>query len=386
MAPKAAEGAAVAATRLLLALIVALPLTATAKILPEDRSDVLWHVYDGGGVTIQGPSVLVRKAYKEKVSVWGNYYVDMISGASIDVQATASEYAEEREEVSVGVDYLHEKTIMGLAFTRSEESDYLAETVHFSISQDFFGDLTTLSLGYGFGDDTVMRNGDADFEASATHQTLRVELSQILTRNLIMNLGVETVADEGYLNNPYRSVRFVDSDAASGFSYQAERYPQTRTSDAVALRAMYYLPWRAAIRGEYRRYVDSWGIAGDNVEISFTQPVGERWEFDVSVRHYAQEGADFYADIFPYRDAANYLARDKELSTFTNLGVGFGVGYTFSKNGFWVFRSGSVNAHVDWMSFDYDDFSDVTTGAALGAEPGYALDAIVGRVFVSLWF
>ena len=38
---------------------------AFAGVLPEDRADVLYHRYQGGGVTIQGPSVLVRKKIGE---------------------------------------------------------------------------------------------------------------------------------------------------------------------------------------------------------------------------------------------------------------------------------------------------------------------------------
>ena len=86
-------------------------------ILPEDRSDVMYHGYEGGGLRVEGPSVLVRKAYKDKFSVWGNYYVDMISSASIDVVTTASPYTEERTEYSIGADYLHDKTTMGASFT-----------------------------------------------------------------------------------------------------------------------------------------------------------------------------------------------------------------------------------------------------------------------------
>ena len=44
------------------------PLAAPAGVLPEDRADVLYHRYDGGGVTIHGPSVLVRKKMAEKYS------------------------------------------------------------------------------------------------------------------------------------------------------------------------------------------------------------------------------------------------------------------------------------------------------------------------------
>src|SRR5690606_41060647 len=71
-------------------------------VLPEDRADILYHLYDGGGVQIDGPSVLVRKQVGKNVSVVGNYYVDMVSSASIDVVTTASPYAEERKQYSLG--------------------------------------------------------------------------------------------------------------------------------------------------------------------------------------------------------------------------------------------------------------------------------------------
>ncbi len=356
-----------------------------AKVLPEDRADMLYHGYDGGGVSITGPSVLVRKAYKDKVSVWGNYYVDMISGASIDVEATASKYSETREEISFGVDYLHDKTLMGIGFTQSEEDDYSASTVRVSISQDFFGDLTTLSLGYSYGDDTVRRNGDDSFEDEAQHQSFLFELSQIVTTRLIVNLGVESVTDEGYLNNPYRSVRFLDDNSASGYSYQAEIYPRTRNSDAIAIRGMYYLPYRAALKAELRSYSDSWGIEAQNAALSYTHPFGDNLEFDASIRYYDQTSADFYADIFPYRDAQNFLARDKELAAFNNTSVGLGVSYKFGDGGLWIFSKGSLNLHTDYVMFEYDDFSDVTAGP-LGSEPLYEFDAIVYRAYLSLWF
>jgi len=65
-----------------------------ATVLPDDRADLLYHAYDGGGLTVDGPAVLVRKSFKDQVSVWGHYYVDRVSSASIDVVTTASSYSE----------------------------------------------------------------------------------------------------------------------------------------------------------------------------------------------------------------------------------------------------------------------------------------------------
>ena len=62
---------------------------AIAATLPVDNVDVLYHRYDGGGMVIDGPSVLVRKGIGSSVSFSGQYYVDSVSAASVDVLATA---------------------------------------------------------------------------------------------------------------------------------------------------------------------------------------------------------------------------------------------------------------------------------------------------------
>lgn len=84
---------------------------------------------------------------------------------------------------------------------------------------------------------------------------------------------------------------------------------------------------RAAIFIGYRFFTDSWGIKADTIEVGYTHPVEENWMFETSVRYYNQNQADFYSDLFPFEDAQNYLARDKELSNFTDYSFNIGVSY-----------------------------------------------------------
>ena len=69
---------------------------AKAIELPENRAEGLYHLY-GGGVTADGPALLVRKSIADKVSLSGSYYVDAVSNASIDVVTTASPFKETRK-------------------------------------------------------------------------------------------------------------------------------------------------------------------------------------------------------------------------------------------------------------------------------------------------
>lgn len=359
-----------------------------AAVLPEDRLDLLYHVYDGDNATIQGPSILVRKAVNENISVHANYYVDLVSSASIDVQATASAYEEQRNEATVGVDYLIDNTTMSLSMTGSDEGDYTARSLSFGISQVLFGDLTTISLSAGAGQDEVRRNNDDSFSDTLTRRRFAINVSQILTKDLIVGFSVESIADQGYLNNPYRSVRFADPTSDRGFSYQAEIYPRTRNSDALAVRAMYYLPWRASLRGEYRHFSDSWDITANNTELTLIQPVdslAEGLTLELKLRSYSQTAANFYSDLFPFRDAQTFLARDKELSQFTTRSIGVGASYEF-KPPLDSLDKSSVNLYWDYMQFRYSNFNNVLAGGEAGSEPAFGFDANVVRLFFSVWY
>jgi hypothetical protein len=374
-------------TTRLTALAGTLAATASqAAVLPDDRADVLYHSYDGGGVQIDGPSLLVRKKFAEKYSASANFYMDMVSSASIDVVSTASPYREERTQGSVSFDMLQGKTQYNLSYTLSDENDYTANSVSLDVSQDLFGDLTTLSFGYSQGWDEVRRRGDEAFSEDVDRRNFRFSLSQILTPSLMAGLDYEVITDEGFLNNPYRSVRYVDESSPKGYAYQAEVYPRTRTSNAVGLTARYYLPYRAAVHGQYRYYTDTWGIEAHTLALGYTHPWQDRWIFEAGVRAYEQSAADFYSDLFPRANAQNFLARDKELSTFSNLMLSVGATYELRDPGWDRLKRTTVNFFYDRISFEYDDFRDVTRTAAPGTEPLYGFDANVFRVFFSAWF
>ena len=372
----------------LTALFLALAGNVFAGVLPEDRADVLYHLYDGGGVEIDGPSILVRKTVGKSLSFVGNYYVDMVSSASIDVITTASPYTEERTQWSLGMDYLRGNTTMRVNYVSSEEPDYDAETVSFSVSQDMFGDLTTLTLGYALGDDLVRRTDDLSFERPLDKQIYSVGLTQILTKNLISTLNYETITDEGYLNNPYRSVRYSDLSSAVGYSFEPELYPNTRTSNAIGIRARYFLPYRAAIEGEYRYFTDTWDIEGHTLALTYIHPWGD-WTFTGKFRYHDQTGAHFYSDLFPVSEATNFRGRDKELSPLQSYTFKLQAAYEFLSddgNDWGFLKKGKVTASLNMLHVDYDDFSDLTAVAPVGEEPLYTLDADIFQIFFSFFY
>lgn len=385
-------------------IILALALTITAAhagVLPEDRADIMYHRYEGGGVTIDGPSLLIRKSMLDDLSVSFNHYVDNVTSASIDVQvyaSGASVYSEQRKENAVGLTYLHNNTTINFGYTNSEESDYSAETASFAISQDFFGALSNLSLSFAQGDDVVRMNNreggvitSTDDIGTVDRNNYRIAFSQVATKNLVFNATLETITDQGFLNNPYRKIRYLDSDGITQKD-APEQYPETRTSDAFALRANYFWPWwRAALKFEARTFTDTWGIKGKTFEIKYTHPFDDAWIFEGKVRQYDQTAADFYRDLFPYENFQNFMARDKEMSSYSTFGFGAAATYEWKNIDFSFIERMTLSLYADFVRYQYDDFHDAREsrngGAfAAGNEPLYEYDAVVTRLIFSVYY
>jgi hypothetical protein len=370
---------------------------ALAGVLPEDRADVLYHRYEGGGVEVDGPSVLVRKKFAEQYSVVANYYEDMVSSASIDVLSTASPFEDKRRQMSLGLDYLRGKSTWSVGYIDSNESDYTAKTAYIGVSQDMFGDLTTVSIGFRRGQNDVYRNikdptsgakqRDAAFREDMSTRAWSAGLTQVLTRSLLGTLSYELITDEGYLNNPYRQIRYADATSPRGYSYAPEIYPRTKTSSSASARLKYSLPWwRAAVDGQYRFYSDTWGVVAHTAQLGYTQPAFGNWTFDARYRFYKQDAADFYRDLFPRRNTLNFQGRDKELGTYTSNTLGVGAAWEFRVARLAWLQKASVNLRYDYMMIQYDDFRDVGAGGVAGAEPLYDMNASFIQVFVSAWF
>jgi len=391
-------------TRLLAFVITCFVGNAFAGVLPEDRADLLYFRYDGGGVEITGPSVLVRKSIGEHVSVAANYYIDMVSSASVDVETSASPYDDERTQSSLSVDFLHGKSTYSIGYVNSDESDYMAKTMYASVSHDMFGDLTTISFAFKNGQNDVFRNvkidgvkvNDPDFAEEMESKSYSLSVSQIITKNMIMTGQYEVITDEGFLRSPYRSVRFFIDPFSQG--QQSEVYPNTRSSNAASLRAKYFLPYRAAIDGMYRFYTDTWGVIGHTGELGYVHPLpNNKWIFEGRVRYYTQTKADFYEDIFPRADYANFMARDKELATYDAITAGVTATYEFKIDRFPWLAKGSLNLRYDYMTVNYDDFRDARYSLGSfgtlpdvplqpGTEPLYKLNANIIQFYISAFF
>lgn len=370
---------------------------AGAAVLPDDRADVFYSDYKGGGMDITGESVLVRKKFSEQFAVEANYFIDKVSGASVDVLSQASVIKDERKQKSISVDYIHDKTQYNLSYTNSTERDYISNTTHFSLSQDMFGDLTTVSLGFTDSRNKVGENDGKSYApviawlGHSESRSFQAGVSQVLTKNLISGVTLEVITDQGLLSNPYRSIRYLDPTVAIGYSLGSQVYPNTHTSTAVEGRAKYYLPYRAAASVSYRYFDDTWGVRAHTAELGYTQPIANLWILEGRLRYYTQNHATFYNDLFPFAGSQNFEARDQNLAASTNYTVGLKATYAFLPDGWRIFKRGTVTGDVSRIRFKYNDFRDIrdygiANGYAPGTEPLYKFDATIYQIYLSMFF
>jgi len=342
---------------------------ARAADVPEDRAEAMFHSYSGGGVTANGPALLIRKSVADRVSLSASYYLDAVSNASIDVVTTASPYRESRSEYTLGADYTYRDSKISLTTSTSREPDYTANRFSLDVTQEVFGGMTSVSLGFTRGSDQVGKHNAPEFSDTARHWQYRLGATQILTPRWIMSANVEALADDGFLGSPYRVARVFGAAVP-------ERNPRTRSARAVKFRLIGDLGSRDALHADYRYYRDTWEIKAHTGELGYSRYVGDLWLADTFVRYYSQTGALFYSDNAT--SETTYVSRNRQLSTFNNASVGAKLAWTARKvPGQYEVK---VSGGYEYVRFKFSDFTDIRTGSL------FAYNASVLQLYVSATF
>ena len=373
-----------------------------ADVLPDDRADLFYSKYSGGGMDITGESVLVRKKFTENFAVEANYFVDKVSGASIDVLSQASQIKDERKQKSGTVEYVHDKTTYTASFINSVERDYKSDTGSFSLKQDMFGDLTTLSLAFSNTNDTVGENNGTAFvpviDLARARGKPQLRRRPLADPHQELHCGREFQRHHrSGLPRAIPTGRCATSIRATPRAIRSasQVYPDTRTSTAIQVEGKYYLPYRAAITGSYRYFRDTWDIVGNTYELDYTHPISNIWILEGRFRYYKQNHANFYSDLFEYADEYRFEGRDQDLAAQENYTIGAKATYAFLPNGWKMFKRATVTLDVSRVTFHYLDFTNIKYygiratndgGYQPGSEPLYQFNATVFQLYMSMFF
>ena len=325
----------------------------SAVTLPEERADFGFNFYNGDGLKVDGPVLLVRKNIMERYSISAKYKEDNISGASVDVRSQASAYSETREEISLGGQAIVDNSIFSLSSTVSDEPDYESKSIEFAVSHYFLDDLFTLNLGYNRGWDTVGQV-DTNLDEPVDRQVFNFGISNVFNKQSLLSLNYQVSFEEGRLDNPYRGAILQGANVP-------EKYPETRVGHSLSADALYYHQTNTVSRFYYRYFTDSWAVSSNTFNFTYVTPVkyvGPELILESHLRFYDQSGASFYYDNAA--SATRYIARDKELSDFNTIEIGAVSHYDLKKWNKKYFNQVVASFGYTAIFFEYTNFTDLS--------------------------
>lgn len=174
----------------------------------------------------------------------------------------------------------------------------------------------------------------------------------MLTRSTIAQASYTFSYDNGYEASPYRFVPILTSDGA-GIAFKVpETEPNERYRHAAVIGLNQHLFTDTSIQGDYRLYLDSWGVQSHTVQLRYFV-VFKDVTLRLRGRFYYQLGADFYRTHYTIDAIQPYVTTDRELSTFWSIIGGAKVSWRLP----WVHRALAVEAKADVFYFDYLDFA-----------------------------
>ncbi|MET0071791.1 MAG: DUF3570 domain-containing protein [Candidatus Thiodiazotropha sp.] len=240
------------------------------------------------------------------------------------------------------------KTSFGANF--STEYDYLSLSLNASISRDFNKRNTTLSAGLSVANDTISPDGDIpipfssmvidrgqagfdqafdatreDGEDTKTTVDLIFGVTQVISRQTVMQLSYSLSDASGYLTDPFKIISVVGSDGRP-LDYRYENRPDSRLKHGLYWQLKHHFS-RDILDLSYRFYTDDWDITSHTIDLRY------RWMFNPShflephFRYYSQSEADFYQRFFREGEALpEFASADYRLGELTGITLGLKYG------------------------------------------------------------
>ncbi len=320
---------------------------------------------DSDHTTVVSPVVEAHADVTNDTSVNVGYLVDAVSSASVDLvsQASPRTMHDTRHEVSLGASHVWDLLTLAGGYSFSKENDYLSHTIGGSLTRELDDKNTTLALGYGVSLNTVGRSGDSNFARDMTNHHLSLTWTQLVNPRLVTQVVYELGYSNGYQASPYRFVPVrMDVNSAPEF-WVPETDPNTRLRHSFVVGANHAVGLASSIQGDYRFYIDDWGISAHTFGARYFVHLTKDLELRLRERFFIQTGASFYEKV--YTTAMTYMAYDRELSALWSETIGAKLMYAFTDRL-------SAEFKLDVFYYYYENFAPLLDRG--GANVGVGLD------------
>ncbi len=336
-------------------------LASTVRVaFADDTAEVSTSVFeekrsgDKGGLTVIHPAASVGIDLGRYVTMDAGYSADAVSGATattyqVDAVSAATKFSDLRQEGNLSFGFKGQRSSLVFTGVFGTERDYLSRSLGGVGSIDLPGRNTTVSLAYSHSFDAVCDKDNSnamplerraltgadpclkkdliltkDDPGDTLWNDLSIDTAQAtITQNISPTLNMQIAAFgqvlEGFQSNPYRRVRVGDNSPQ-------ENIPDTRARWSVTTRVNRFLPkLHGAVHFGARFYDDTWRVIGGDVELGYSQYLGNNLLVKFHARAYQQSAASFFKDAYFYQTdstAGAYFTGDRELSPVRSAMVG----------------------------------------------------------------
>jgi len=283
----------------------------------------------------------------------------------------------------------------------SKEHDYLHLGANFKLSRDFNNRNTTASFGLAYSSDELDPVGGAPMpltpmldvgdlsnrmgDQSKDVIDIVLGVSQIINRNLVVQLNYSFSSSDGYLNDPYKIVSLVDpvtgdpvprnpTPGVEGPSHEYifEGRPGERTKHSLYGQAKYYMNGKV-LDASYRFMTDDWGIDSHTVDLRYRWPFDGKSYLEPHFRYYTQAHADFYhASLDSSQPLPLHASADYRLGEFDAFTVGLKYGRKTDSGNEW-------SARIEYYKSDGSVPAGLLIGDQGNREIYPDLDAIIAQ-------
>ncbi|MCR4305282.1 MAG: DUF3570 domain-containing protein [Gallionella sp.] len=408
--PEKEKGASV---RSLLSAASASLLLAAPLAHAVDASDQTWRIDAGalryserGRINVSELNFRVRNQLGEDDAVSLRADYDSVSGASptgaVKTQTTSSASGGaptatfQAARTAVGVDWetsVSPDTRLTLAGDTSSQKSYGSAGLGASVARDFNQRNTTLVFGAGYSVDTIRPTGGIRAELAANDTApirtasekkdqvdLQLGVTQVLTRETLLQLNLVHSSASGYMTNPYKIVSVVHPVTGETLSYPAltEKRPDKRDSNALYAQVNHAFT-SGILYSSYRYFQDDWGIKAHTVDFKYRQPVTEELYVQPNIRMYTQSAADFYRSMLYNGETPTYASADYRMTKMHSFAIGLKLGYKPSSGG-------EFTARVEAMRQDGELHPQDAIGVQKQTDAFPVLEAVLFHIGYTLSF
>ena len=289
----------------------------------------------------------------------------------------------------------------GLSF--SGEYDYRHMGANFKFSHDFNDRNSTVSLALAVASDDLDPEGGAPIPMSSMLDVgdlsnrigdvdkdvidIVAGFTQIINRNLLLQINYSFSDSSGYLNDPYKIVSIVDSVSGDpipriptpggipGPSHENvfESRPVERTKHSLYAQTKYYMGGKV-LDASYRFMTDDWNIDSHTVDLRYRWPLSDRHYLEPHIRYYTQSHAEFYRPSIDGGAALpSYASADYRLGEFDAITVGLKYGWETVSGNEW-------SARLEFYRSDGSIPDYLLVGNQAGREIYPDLDAVIAQL------